>query len=195
MRSNSRERSVACHSFVWFQLMRKKSCFVVLTEKSISHSGAKRMNNLHLLACVGQIPFQSMRYSFWSIAILVPIVLAASVEHRESKGGGAVSAWANFFMSKVSLLLNFISMVNTAMLWGNFRFDLHGIPAWASGTDFIILLVSYLCLKLAKEREGVKMKAMRDRRVRHHWSFRDLMIRFLFQCKNSTLPYLLCKYK
>ena len=36
MRSNSRERSVACHSFVWFQLMWKKSCFVVRIEKSVS---------------------------------------------------------------------------------------------------------------------------------------------------------------
>ena len=110
--------------------MRKKSCFVVLTAKSISHSGAKRMNNLHLLACVGQIPFQSMRYSFWSIAILVPIVLAASVEHRESKGGGAMSAWTNFFMSKVSLPLNFILMVNTAMREFQIRFT------WDPGLSF-----------------------------------------------------------
>ena len=66
------------------------------------------------MVCVGQSPLQPMRYSFWSIAILLPLVLAASVEHQESKGGGAMSAWPNFFTSKVSLPLNFILMVNTA---------------------------------------------------------------------------------
>ena len=53
---------------------------------------------------------------------MFPLVLAASVEHRESKGVAAMSAWPNFFMSKVSLPLNFILMVNTAMREFQIRF-------------------------------------------------------------------------
>ena len=87
-------------------------------------------STLHLMVCVGQSPLQPMRYSFWSIAILVPIVLAASVEHRDGKGGGAMSAWPNFFMSKVSLPLNFILMVNTAMREFQIRFT------WDPGLSF-----------------------------------------------------------
>ena len=126
-----KEVSLVTRSCGFNRCGRKKSCFVVLTEKSISQeNAAKRMKNLHLLVCVGQSPLQPMRYSFWSIAILLPLVLAASVEHRESKGGGAMSAWPNFFMSKVSLPLNFILMVNTAMREFQIRFT------WDPGLSF-----------------------------------------------------------
>ena len=58
---------------------------IVLSDKYISHSVAKRMKIFHrrsfnstlqLMVCVGQSPLQQMRYSIWSIAFLLPLVLA-----------------------------------------------------------------------------------------------------------------------